>query len=139
MVGVRLCFEAAFWTAIIGDGHMRPAANQLSVSATQKSGSLCVMMACVSVMTILSSVEYALLFSVRYLINSELSFVSVCVSVSDSGSSKFISVNVGIVSISGVGISKSKSVGNGNDVSSIFCVSDMLGTGVCWGALNADV
>ena len=139
MVGVRLCFEAAFWTAIIGDGHMRPAANQLSVSATQKSGSLCVIMACVSVMTMLSSVEYALLFSVRYLINSELSFVSNSMSVSDSGSSKFISVNVGIISVSGVGVSISKSAGRGNDVSSMSGVSGVLGTGVCWGVLNADV
>jgi len=62
---------------IIGDGHTRPAANQLSMSATQKSGSLCVIMACVSVIITFSSVEYALLFSVRYLINCELSFGAV--------------------------------------------------------------
>lgn len=124
---------------IIGDGHTRPAANQLSMSATQKSGSLCVIMACVSVIITFSSVEYVFLFSVRYLINCELSFGAVCVSLFGSGSSKFISVNVGVISISGVGMFVSKSVGNGNDVALISCVLDVSGVGVWCGVLNADV
>lgn len=62
---------------IIGDGHTRPAANQLSMSVTQKSGSLCVIMACVSVIITFSSVEYVLLCAVKCAINSELSFGAV--------------------------------------------------------------
>ena len=50
---------------MIGDGHMRPAANQFSVSATQKSVSLCVTIACVSVMTMLSSIVCGFAFCVR--------------------------------------------------------------------------
>ena len=92
-------------------------------------------------MTILSSVEYVLLFAVKYLINSELSFMSICVSVSGfcSGSSKYISVNVGVMSMSGVGVSMSKSVGNGNDVSLISGVLGCSGMDAWFGALNADV
>jgi len=135
---VRLYFSAAFWTAIIGDGHVRPVANQLSVSVTQKSESACVIIACVSVMTISSSVENSLLFCVRCCISSVLSFGVVGVSIISS--SKFISVNVGMVgSTSGAGMSISKSVGSGR-LSAI--VSGVLG----WvfdnwgcGALNADV
>lgn len=50
---------AAALTAIIGDGHTRPAANQFSVSATQKSGSAWVVMACVSVIIMSPSVVNA--------------------------------------------------------------------------------
>lgn len=91
-------------------------------------------------MTMLSSVEYVLLFAVKYLINSELSFVSIDVSVSGfcSGSSKFISVNVGTASVSGVGVSMSKSVGRGNEASLISCMG--CSGAVAWcGVLNADV
>lgn len=55
IAGVRLCFFAAFWAVMIGDGHTRPAANQFSKSVTQKSGLECVAIACVSVITIFSS------------------------------------------------------------------------------------
>ena len=120
---------------------MRPAANQLLVSATQKSGSLCVIMAWVSVIITFLSVEYVLLCAVKCAINSELSFIysSGMVSGVGSDSSKFISVNVGTASMSGVGGSISKSVGNGNDVSSISGMFDVSGVGVWCGVLNADV
>lgn len=62
IAGVRLCFVAAFCIATMGDGHVRPAANQFSVSVTQKSGSECVMIACVSVMTTFSSIVNFMLF-----------------------------------------------------------------------------
>ena len=55
-MGATLCCVAASLTAIIGDGHTLPAANQLSVSATQKSGSAWVIMARVSVIMMLPSV-----------------------------------------------------------------------------------
>lgn len=57
IAGARLCTVAAFVTAIIGDGHVRPVANQFSISGTQKSESECVIMACLSVMMMLSSVK----------------------------------------------------------------------------------
>ena len=61
--------SAAVFAAIIGDGHVLPAANQFSLSGTQKSGSQCVAIACVSVITISLSVLKFRLFFVRYSIN----------------------------------------------------------------------
>lgn len=135
---MRLYFSAAFWTAIIGDGHVRPVANQLSVSVTQKSESACVIIACVSVMTISSSVENSLLFCVRCCISSVLSFGVVGVSIISS--SKFISVNVGMVgSTSGAGMSISKSVGSGRLSAIVSGVSGWVFDNWGCGALNADV
>lgn len=141
---------------MIGDGWTRPAANQFSVSATQKSSSLCVIMACVSVITMLPSIENLRLFWVRYSINVELSQV---LSGGDSdvpeysggvsslmSSSKFISVKVGIVLNSGISISfgvlsdssRSKSVGNGNASDICLLANSGCGIGVAT-ELNADV
>lgn len=72
------CSCAAFKTAAIGEGRVLPVANQLSSSTTQKSGSLCVTIACVFVIVISES------------------FVFFSSSVSSSSSSKFISEKVGI-------------------------------------------
>lgn len=137
IAGIRSYLVAVFFTVMIGDGHTRPAANQLSVSTTQKSGSSWVMMACVSVMITFSSDRYGLLCWFRYSINSELSFVYSLLFVSGvlSGVSKLISVNVGMSFISGDAISKS--VGNGRP-SNGGVVSGVV-TGVFCMLLNADV
>lgn len=122
----------------IGDGHARPAANQLSVSATQKSESLCVMMAWVSVMITSPSVENSLSCLVRCTISSRLSFG--LLGALSIASSKFISVNVGMLaSVSGAGMSMSKSVGSGNASAMISGALGVLGIVVGCGALNADV
>ncbi len=57
IAGVRACCSAMSWTWMIGDWQMRPAANQFSWSATQKSGSEWVIMAWVSVMMMSSCTE----------------------------------------------------------------------------------
>lgn len=122
----------------IGDGHARPAANQLSVSATQKSESLCVMMAWVSVMITSPSVENSLSCLVRCTISSRLSFG--LLGALSIASSKFISVNVGMLAfVSGAGMSMSKSVGSGNASAMISGTLGVLGIVVGCGALNADV
>lgn len=122
----------------IGDGHARPAANQLSVSATQKSESLCVMMAWVSVMITSPSVENSLSCLVRCTISSRLSFG--LLGALSIASSKFISVNVGMLAfVSGAGMSMSKSVGSGNASAMISGALGVLGIVVGCGALNADV
>lgn len=122
----------------IGDGHVRPAANQLSVSATQKSESLCVMMAWVSVMTTSPSVENSLSCLVRCTISSRLSFgLSGALSIA---SSKFISVNIGMLaSVSGAGMSMSKSAGRGRVSATISVVLVTPAVVVGCGALNTDV
>lgn len=113
MTGIRLCFWAAVRTEAIGDGHIRPAANQFSVSATQKSGSLWVVIAWVSVMTVSPSIEYGCPLSVKKFITAILALgSSVVFCASDS---KSISVNVGMES--GVSLyctSRSKSDGTGS-------------------------
>lgn len=140
---------AAFFAAMIGDGHTLPAANQFSVSATQKSGSECVAMACVSVITMSPSVINVRSLLFRCSINLELSdgTVSDCgvgTTASVSGVSKLISVNVGVNCsiVSGVMSSEalmSKSGGTGN-VSASVSVSSDVGMGVvCAVVLNADV
>lgn len=48
-IGIRLCSVAAVCNALIGDGRVLPAANQFSSSATQKSESRWLAMACVCV------------------------------------------------------------------------------------------
>lgn len=54
ITGDKLCCAAYSWIFLIGDGRVLPFANQFSLSITQKSLSLCVMMACLSVMIISS-------------------------------------------------------------------------------------
>ena len=54
IAGFRLCVFANSWIFKIGDGRVFPFANQFSSSITQKSKSLCVIIACVSVVTISS-------------------------------------------------------------------------------------
>lgn len=58
IAGVFLCSWAMFTASVIGDVRTLPAANQFSVSTTQKSGSLCVAMAWVSVITMSFSTWY---------------------------------------------------------------------------------
>ncbi len=144
---------AAFFTVIIGDGHTLPAANQFSVSVTQKSGAEWVMMACVSVIIMSPSVVNVRPFLFRCSISAELSgtTVSDCRAgamslVSVLVVSKFISVNVGVNCSIASGVMSSdavmsKSAGTGN-VSGMFSVSSAVGvgaTGVGDGLLNADV
>lgn len=141
---------AAFFAAMIGDGHTLPAANQLSVSATQKSGSECVAMACVSVIIMSPSVVNFCPVLFRWSIKTELSADA----VSDwgtwgalslvSGVSKLISVNVGVNWSIASGVMSSdavmsKSGGTGNVSTGASVLSD-VGTGVvCTVVLNADV
>ena len=64
--GLRPCFWAACCAACIGEGQILPAANQFSLSATQKSLSLCVAMANSGVITMSPSISNVWLFCFKY-------------------------------------------------------------------------
>lgn len=129
---------------MIGDGHVLPAANQLSESATQKSGSECVIMACVSVITMLSAILNVRPEFDKCWVRSSMVDLSDCdvgVSVLGTSSPKVMSVNVGadVNSVAGISTGMSKSEGNGNSfVVKSFVVSSITGAGVR-GVLNIDV
>ena len=108
-MGFTLCCFAAYLTAITGDGFVLPVANQFSLSVTQKSESLCVVMACVGVITMSSIILYSIPWVFKYAVMSVLVVFSGVLSKSRS-------VNVGMllfVVLSDVK-SMSKSSGNGN-------------------------
>lgn len=63
--GVTLCSFAAAITDTIGEGLVLPVANQLSGSATQKSLSICAIIAYLSVMIISFIVVKSMLFDFR--------------------------------------------------------------------------
>ena len=139
--GVRFSDSDIDFRRLIGDGRTAPDANQLSVSATQKFGSECVVITWVGVITNSSCVVYSVPVVVRWFIISELStnvskldsgvLDSGVGSDSVSGVSKFISVNVGKSVNTGdsSGISMSKSVGKGSVSGSVFW-EEMLGVSV---------
>ncbi len=65
IIGVNLFFSADCFTNFIGDGIVFPAANQLSVSVTQKSVLLCVIIANLSVRMMSSTSLYGILLFVK--------------------------------------------------------------------------
>lgn len=115
-----MCDCATETTVFIGDGRLLPVANQLSSSVTQKSGSLCAMMAWVGVIKTSSWMLNSVPWAVKYWAN--FSF-GVDFGSSVSGVSKLISVQVGALeNISGVSSSvMSKSVGIGRSRSFSVC------------------
>lgn len=120
----------------IGDGRVLPAANQFSLSVTQKSLSSCEIMAYLSVMITSSMVVNAMPRWVRCFVISGFG-VGAVVSVScGAGVSKFTSVNTGALKFgvsSNPGTSSSwmsKSLGKG---SASDAVSGAFGCGVVFG------
>lgn len=84
-IGLKLRSFAIWLNCLIGDSICLPVANQKSSSHTQKSSSLCVAMACLSVVIILSNVSNLVPILFKY---SAIGFVVVL-------SSNVMSVNVG--------------------------------------------
>lgn len=123
--GVTLCSVATVVTALIGDGFVLPVANQLSGSVTQKSLSMCAMIANLSVNITSPSVVNSRPVVFRCWIISWFG-----VALGDKGVSgvlsKFMSAKTGI---SGNESSNdmSKSVGNGK--SSVVSGCSVTGTG----------
>ncbi len=139
--GCLLCTAAVACIVVIGDGHVLPAANQFSLSVTQKSESSWVIITIVSVIIASWSIVNCWLWAVKKSMTAEF--------FSDDegvfGASKLMSVNVGISANVGVslnvgasdslGIGISKSLGNGN-AADMTSDCDVGASGV--GALRRD-
>ena len=153
--GCKFWAWAIFVSAVIGDGFCFPAANHVSMSAIQKSGSSCVAIAIVGVSMMLSWVSHFIPCDSMYLTTGfvllSVAFVGCGVaSLADVGvSSKFISENVG-VSI-GKSISPympmpsssdgvSKSVGNGSvPGGGVVVLGCVFATGIGWGGVAVGI
>ena len=113
--GVRPLWDAMFVSLIIGDSFCLPVANQNWLSHTQKSSSLCVAIACLSVM-IISSIL--------------LNFLPILFKCSDIGSSFFSGVpNVMSVNVGAADCKNSSIIKSGSVVSSVL---KSLGNGISW-------
>ena len=153
--GCKFWAWAIFVSAVIGDSFCLPAANHVSMSAIQKSGSSCVAIAIVGVSMMLSWVSHFIPCDSMYLMTGfvllSVAFVGCGVASSaDVGvSSKFISENVG-VSI-GKSISPympmpsssdgvSKSVGNGSVPGvGVVVLGCVFATGTGWGGVAVGI
>lgn len=115
----------------IGEGICFPVANQNSLSATQKSSSLCVAIACVDVTIKLSWIVKSVLWLVK---NSAtgLSISFLWVGVSPKQMSLNDGADISLMSSKfSIGVSMSKSLGSG--ISSIGCCGsgiDSVGAGI---------
>ena len=150
---MRLHVAADFFAISIGDGRVLPDANHVSGSATQKSGSLCVAIACVSVIIMSPSVVYGLPVAFRCVVSTLMSalYSEMCSAASGVGAgdgvSKFISVNIGAgwydmslnSGMSDMSMSKSAGKGTVSGVMSVVPLSTGVGCVVgadvgCFGA-----
>lgn len=148
------CAAAAFIAAATGDGHCLPVANHDSASAIQKSGSLCVAIAYLSVITISPSVVIDSEFDFKNSIKSLFSAIGFGdgaggISGFDStGLSNVTSLNTGAPGIDDdFGAEKSKSLGIGNAsfasdsggmAAAPMCMFSVSGVGIA-GAVGAGI
>lgn len=129
--GVRVDVAAISFRRAIGERRVLPDANHVSSSAIQKSESLWVAIACVSVMTMSPSVSNVRLWFAMCNITAVVSALYSVTGGVDSGvgagvgSSKFMSWNTGVNWVdmsSKFGVSMSKSDGNGTLLGSMSVV-----------------
>ena len=130
--GRRPCAVPTDKTVSAGDGFCLPDANHVSLSAIQKSGSLCVAIASRAVKITPFSEMNSVCWANRYSATGIFSSFIVSDGVGCCGSSKFISENTGVNdgTVSVVGVSKFDGNGNSGADSNSGAATVWVGAGV---------